>query len=141
MSRILSFSLDEDLADGLEGLVRACGYKNRSRFLRDAVAHYSDAVMRGDIQTMEDDVPVEGTIVLYYQHDAEEHLPEFRHLDGVTMSGSTHACMPGSHTCVDTASLSGNAGLIRKLVDRIRATEGVDRVMFVLAPRREDGCC
>ena len=95
MSRILSFSLDEDLADGLEGLVKACGYKNRSRFLRDAVAHYSDVVMRGDIQTMEDDVPVEGTIVLYYQHDAEEHLPEFRHLDDVTMSGSTHACMPG----------------------------------------------
>ncbi|DAC56626.1 MAG TPA: CopG family transcriptional regulator, partial [Candidatus Poseidoniales archaeon] len=36
MSKIISLSVDDDFARDLTGLMEAAGYKNRSRFMRDA---------------------------------------------------------------------------------------------------------
>jgi len=139
MARVVSFSVDDDL--DLGALVERAGYRNRSRFLRDAAQHYADAIERGDLASLPDETDVEGTLVIYHQHTAERRLPDLRHSDGIDLRSSTHACMTGSHTCVDTMHIAGHAGQIQEAVAGLRRLEGVDRVIFVAAPTRSSGCC
>ena len=77
MARVLSFSVDDDL--DMENLVERAGYKNRSRFLRDAATHYAEMLSSGDLVDRPSEDPVEGTLVLYYQHTVAKKLPDFRH--------------------------------------------------------------
>lgn len=139
MAKVLSFSVDDDL--DMEGLVQQAGYTNRSRFLRDAATHYAEVLSSGDLVDRPAEESVEGTLVLYYQHTVADKLPDFRHHAEISLISSTHACMTGSHTCVDTLHLSGTVGIIRGIVSGLRRLEGVDRVAFVAAPLRKDGCC
>ncbi len=139
MAHIVSVSIDDDL--DLAALVSRAGYTNRSRFMRDAAQHYADAIERGDLASLPEETSVEGTLVIYHQHTVERRLPDLRHSDGIELRSSTHACMTGSHTCVDTMHLAGLAGSIQQAVAGLRRIEGVDRVIFVAAPTRSSGCC
>ena len=141
MSRIVSFSTDANFADRLGTLVEQTGYKNRSMFLRDASIHFAEDLMRGDLDQMEDDLRIEGTTVVYFQHDVENKLAEIRHSGDVDVSSYSHTCLPESHSCVDTMQVSGKAGSIRKMITQLRNIHDVDRVVFVSAPDREHGCC
>lgn len=141
MSRIVSFSTDADFADRLGTLVEQTGYKNRSMFLRDASIHFAEDLMRGDLDQMEDDLRIEGTTVVYFQHDVENKLAEIRHSGNVDVSSYSHTCLPESHSCVDTMQVRGKAGSIRKMITQLRNIHDVDRVVFVSAPDREHGCC
>lgn len=141
MSRIVSFSTDNDFADRLGELVEKSGYRNRSMFLRDASIHFAEESMRGSLNDMDGDLLVEGTAVVYFQHDVENKLAEIRHSGNVDVSSYHHNCLPSSHSCVDTMQVKGEADSIRKMIAELRNIEGVDRVVFVLAPDREDGCC
>lgn len=139
MAKVLSFSVDDDL--DMETLVKKAGYRNRSRFLRDAATHYAESLSSGDLVDRPGEESVEGTLVMYYQHTVGDKLPDFRHQHNIGLISSTHACMTDSHTCVDTLHLSGQVGAIRDVVEGLRRMEGVDRVAFVTAPARDDGCC
>ncbi len=141
MSRILSFSTDKEFAVRLDQLISQTGYNNRSMFLRDASIHFAEATLRGDLDTMEEEVEIEGTAVIYYQHDVENKLTEMRHSDSIIVSSYHHNCLTESHTCVDTMQIRGKAGNIREMVEKLKNTHDVDRVEFVAAPLREDGCC
>ena len=141
MSRIVSFSTDSNFADRLGTLVEQTGYKNRSMFLRDASIHFAEDLMRGDLDQMEDDLRIEGTTVVYFQHDVENKLAEIRHSGNVDVSSYSHTCLPESHSCVDTMQVRGKAGSIRKMITQLRNIHDVDRVVFVSAPDREHGCC
>ena len=74
MSQIISFSADDQFADGLEDMIEKSGYQNRSRFLRDAALLFAELKQRGELESMADDEVVEGHIVVYYQHDVERKL-------------------------------------------------------------------
>ena len=141
MSRILSFSTDKEFALRLDQLISQTGYSNRSMFLRDASIHFAEATLRGDLDTMEEEVEIEGTAVIYYQHDVENKLTEMRHSDSIIVSSYHHNCLTESHTCVDTMQIRGKAGNIREMVEKLKNTHDVDRVEFVAAPLREVGCC
>jgi metal-responsive CopG/Arc/MetJ family transcriptional regulator len=90
---------------------------------------------------MEDDLRIEGTTVVYFQHDVENKLAEIRHSGDVDISSYSHTCLPESHSCVDTMQVRGKAGSIRKMITQLRNIHDVDRVVFVSAPDREHGCC
>ena len=141
MSRILSFSTDKEFALRLDQLISQTGYNNRSMFLRDASIHFAEATLRGDLDTMEKELEIEGTAVIYYQHDVENKLTEMRHSDSIIVSSYHHNCLTESHTCVDTMQIRGRAGNIREMVEKLKNTHDVDRVEFVAAPLREVGCC
>tara|TARA_B100000575_G_C22785505_1_gene465155 strand:+ start:219 stop:644 length:426 start_codon:yes stop_codon:yes gene_type:complete len=141
MSRIVSFSTDTDFAERLSDLVEKTGYKNRSMFLRDASIHFADGIMRGDLENMQEELEIEGTAVVYFQHDVENKLSEIRHSGDVNVSSYNHTSLPDSHCCVDTMQVKGKAGSIKKMIAQIRNVENVDRVEFIGAPDREDGCC
>tara|TARA_B100000035_G_scaffold120295_1_gene102121 strand:- start:5770 stop:6195 length:426 start_codon:yes stop_codon:yes gene_type:complete len=141
MSKIISFSADDEFAGGLEDLIKSSGYQNRSRFLRDAALAYAEMKQRGELSEMADDEVVEGHLVVYYQHVAESKLLEVRHSNHLNVSSYNHSCLPHSHTCVDIMQAIGTALQFRNTIETLQNTANIDKVTFVAAPVREDGCC
>lgn len=141
MSKIISFSVDDSFAGGLEGMMQASGYKNRSRFLRDAAVMFAELKQRGELNDMPDEEVVEGHLIIYYQHDAEEKLLEIRHSHELNITSYNHSCLSHSHTCVDVLHAVGKAMNFRKAIELFQNTAQVDKVVFVSAPVRDDGCC
>jgi len=141
MSKIISFSVDDDFAGGLDRLMDDSGYQNRSRFLRDAATAFADMKRRGELAEMADKEVVEGHLVIYYQHEAEGKLLEIRHSNKLNVTSYNHSCLAHSHTCVDVLHAIGTAASFRSTIELLQNTANVDKVTFVSAPLREDGCC
>tara|TARA_Y100001936_G_scaffold185026_1_gene182659 strand:+ start:154 stop:579 length:426 start_codon:yes stop_codon:yes gene_type:complete len=141
MSQIITFSVDKEFASRLDDFIKQTGYKNRSMFLRDASLHFADASIRGDIESMDAEQEIEGTAVVYFQHQVENKLAELRHSKDFNITSYHHNCLSHSHTCVDTMQVSGRAGAIRNMINGLRNTNDVDRVEFIAAPLRASGCC
>ena len=141
MSKILSFSVDDAFAKGFDSMIEASGYKNRSRFFRDAATQFSELKQRGELQDMSEDAVVEGHIIVYYQHAAEHRLLEIRHSDTLNVNSYNHSCLSHSHTCVDVLHAIGKAKDFRNTIELFQNTPLVDKVVFASAPVRDDGCC
>ena len=141
MSRIVSFSTDNEFADNLDNLVTKSGYQNRSRFIRDASLYFADLQQRGPLEEMDDNEEVEGLIIIYYQHGIEQKLLNVRHSNGLKITSYNHSCLTHSHTCVDTMQAFGNAKEYRVVIEKLQNTPNVDKVVFVSAPMRDNGCC
>jgi metal-responsive CopG/Arc/MetJ family transcriptional regulator len=141
MSQVISFSADKTFADGLEGLIEKSGYKNRSKFLRDAALHFADVQQRGEIETMKDGEIVEAHLIIYYQHGIESKLMEIRHSNKLEITSYTHSCLPHSHTCVDVMHAIGTASQYRETVEQLQNIPNVDKVSLISAPMRDAGCC
>ena len=140
-SRIISFSADTEFAEDLNRMISDSGYQNRSMFLRDASLFFADANRRGDLQTMNPSTDVEGTLIIYYQHEIEGRLLDLRHSSKIEVPSFHHNCLSESHTCVDVMLLRGQAAPLREVLSGLKDTKGVDRVAFTVAPHRESGCC
>lgn len=141
MSQILSFSVDDAFAKGFDSMIEASGYKNRSRFFRDAATQFSELKQRGELQDMSEDAVVEGHIIVYYQHAAEHRLLEIRHSDTLNVTSYNHSCLSHSHTCVDILHAIGKAKDFRYTIELFQNTPMVDKVVFASAPVRDEGCC
>ena len=92
MSRIISLSVDNEFASSLDTLIEKSGYKNRSRFLRDAALFFAEMQQRGELMNMDGNLTVEGHLVVYYQEGAEQKLMVSR-TDSVAVS-YTHLTLP-----------------------------------------------
>ena len=141
MSKIISFSVDDTFAAGLNQLMGDSGYQNRSRFLRDAAVAFADMKRRGELSEMAEDELVEGHLVVYYQHDAEGRLLEIRHNNALKVTSYNHSCLDHSHTCVDVLHAIGTAAHFRRAIETLQNTPNIDKVTFVAAPVRDEGCC
>ena len=69
MSQVISFSADRDFARDFDALIERSGYRNRSRFIRDASMFFAEIQQRGELRNMDEDMTIEGHLVVYYQHD------------------------------------------------------------------------
>ena len=141
MSKIISFSVDQQFANGLERLMEEAGCHNRSRFLRDAALAYADMKRRGELAEMPDEEVIEGHLIVYYQHDAEGKLLEVRHSNALNITSYNHSCLTHSHTCVDVLHAIGPAKAFREAVETFNNTPNIDKVTFIAAPLRAEGCC
>tara|TARA_B100001113_G_scaffold348954_1_gene343628 strand:- start:770 stop:1195 length:426 start_codon:yes stop_codon:yes gene_type:complete len=141
MSKIISFSSDNNFSDSLDHIMEKSGYNNRSRFLRDAALHFSDYKQRGDLSEMEDDLVIEGHMIVYYQHGIENKLLDIRHSNDLEISTYNHSCLKHSHTCVDIIQAIGKASNFRKVIAQLQDTSSVDKISFITAPLRTEGCC
>ena len=141
MSRVISFSTDDEFANSLDDLVGKSGYQNRSRFIRDASMFFAEMQQRGELNDMRDDEVVEAMLIVHYQHGIEQKLLELRHSNELDVSSYNHACLPHSHTCVDVMNAKGTAKQYKKIIESLQNTPKVDKVTFVSAPLRESGCC
>ena len=143
MSQIISFSADSDFAKDFDSLIERSGYRNRSRFIRDAALYFADIQQRGDLAEMDEKETIEGHLIAYYQHDhgKGQKLLDLRHSDLIEVASYTHSSLKHSHSCVDLLQVKGSAGNIRFVIEGLQNTQYVDKVTFVLAPMRDDGCC
>tara|TARA_B100000768_G_scaffold4852_1_gene5977 strand:+ start:698 stop:1123 length:426 start_codon:yes stop_codon:yes gene_type:complete len=141
MSQIISFSADKNFADGLDSMIEKSGYKNRSKFLRDAAIYYAEMQQRGELAQMNNEEIVEGHLVIYYQHGTEHKLMELRHSKKLEISSYSHSCLPHSHACVDVMHAIGTAEHYRAVIEQLQNNPNVDKVSMISAPMREDGCC
>ena len=62
MSQIISFSADRDFAAIFDDLIQQSGYKNRSRFLRDAALYFAEVQQKGDLMDIDDQEVVEAAL-------------------------------------------------------------------------------
>jgi metal-responsive CopG/Arc/MetJ family transcriptional regulator len=143
MSRIISFSADDDFAKDFDNLIERSGYKNRSRFLRDAALFFAEQQQRGDLMKMADNEVVEGHLVVYYEHGSEQKLMVSR-TDSVEVaayhhsSRLSHSCLS---KCVDVVHLKGEASHLREVFEQLNSTPNVDKVSFISAPMKIEDCC
>ena len=141
MSQIITFSADAEFARRLDSMTKETGYNNRSRFLRDAALNYNQQITSGDLENMDEGGMAEGTMVIYFQHESGKHLEKYRHIGEVNVHSYQHSCLSFSHSCVDTMQLNGKVSSIKDMIKGIRQTEGVDKVQFIISPKRDHGCC
>ena len=141
MSQIISFSADREFAADFDNLIERSGYKNRSRFIRDATLFFAEMQQRGDLMNMEPNEIVEGHLVVYYQHGKEQKLLDLRHSDLVEVASYNHSSLKHSHACVDVIQAKGSASNLRLVIEQLQNTPDVDKVSFITAPMRDEGCC
>ena len=141
MSQIISFSADKEFAADFDSLIERSGYKNRSRFIRDAALFFAEMQQRADLVNMDPNEIVEGHLVVYYQHGNEQKLLDLRHSDLVEVASYNHNSLKHSHACVDVIQAKGTASNLRLVIEQLQNTPDVDKVSFITAPMREDGCC
>ena len=143
MSQIISFSADNDFARDFDKLIKQSGYRNRSRFIRDASLFFSEMQLRGDLADMDGDLTIEGHLVVYYQHDHGDgqKLLDLRHSKLIEVASYSHSSLKHSHSCVDVLQIKGCAANIRTVIAGLQDTPNVDKISFICAPMRDDGCC
>ena len=141
MSQIISFSADKEFAADFDNLIERSGYKNRSRFIRDAALFFAEMQQRGDLVNMDPKEIIEGHLVVYYQHGNEQKLLDLRHSDLIEVASYNHSSLKHSHACVDVLQTKGKAANLRLIIEQLQNTPDVDKVSFISAPMREDGCC
>ena len=141
MSQIISFSADREFAADFDNLIERSGYKNRSRFIRDATLFFAEMQQRGDLMNMEPNEIVEGHLVVYYQHGKEQKLLDLRHSDLVEVASYNHSSLKHSHACVDVIQAKGSASNLRLVIEQLQNTSNVDKVNFISAPMRDTDCC
>jgi len=122
-------------------MIEKSGYQNRSRFLRDAALHFAEVNQRGDLSDMDGNEILEGHLIIYYQHGIESKLLHIRHSNQLDVATYNHSCLKHSHTCVDSIQAIGKAKSFRDVIAELKDTPSVDKVVFVSAPMREEGCC
>lgn len=84
---------------------------------------------------------IEGHLVVYYQHGNEQKLLDLRHSDLIEVASYNHSSLKHSHACVDVLQTKGKAANLRLIIEQLQNTPDVDKVSFISAPMREDGCC
>ena len=93
---------------------------------------------------MDVDLVIEGHIVVHYQNDhanGQKLLVDLRHSELYEDTTYSHSSFKHSHACVDLLQVKGSAGNVRSVISELQNTDHVDKVSFVSAPLREDGCC
>ncbi|MED6338330.1 MAG: ribbon-helix-helix protein, CopG family [Candidatus Thermoplasmatota archaeon] len=142
MSQIISFSADRDFAAIFDDLIQKSGYKNRSRFIRDAALYFAEIQQKGDLMNIADSEVVEGHLVVHYEHGSEQKLMVTR-TESVEVAAYHHSSRLGHscHSCVDVVHVKGEALHVRTVFEQLKNTRNVDKVVFVSAPMREEECC
>ncbi len=142
MSRIISLSVDNQFANDLDNLIEKSGYRNRSRFLRDAALFFAEVQQKGELMNMAEDLTVEGHLVVYYQHGAEQKLMVNRSKE-LEVAAYHHSSRLGHscHSSVDVVHVKGSAKNVRNTYKQLQDTPNVDKVTFISAPMRDEACC
>ena len=142
MSKIISFSSDNDFSGQLESLIQNSGYNNRSKFLRDAALFFAEHRQRGELNSMDEDVEVEGHLIIHYEHGSEQKLMVSR-TDSIEVAAYHHSSRLGHscHSCVDVIHVKGKAMHVKQVFEQLSNTHNVDKVSFITAPMKIEDCC
>lgn len=128
----LTMSLDDDLADAFEALVRSRGYENRSEAFRD--------LLRQDLGNARlrerPDAPCVATLSYVYNHHQRQlamRLTDLQHHHHELTVATTHAHLDHDH-CIETVILRGRTDQVRDFAQSVIAQPGVSHGQLHLVP-------
>jgi CopG family nickel-responsive transcriptional regulator len=124
MEKVTRFgiSLEPDLLEKVDALVKQKNYASRSEAMRDLMR---DAISREDVEAGKG--LAVGTLSILYDHHAGnvmERLIHKQHHSGDLIIATTHVHVD-EQLCLEVLILRGKAKDIKKLADGIRAIKGV----------------
>ncbi len=123
MSKLFRFgvSLDKDLLDKFDRLIRVKNYPNRSEAFRDLIRQ--ELVKK----QWEDDKEIAGAIILIYDHHRRKlinKLTDIQH-DFQKMIISTQHIHLDHNNCLEIIAVKGNPKEAQKLTDTLKSVKGV----------------
>ena len=128
----LTMSLDDDLADAFETLVRERGYENRSEAFRDLLrAHLGQ-----ERRAAQPDGPCIATLSYLYDHHQRQlalRLTDMQHEHHELTIATTHAHLDPDH-CIEVAILRGGTHAVQTFAQRVIAQPGVSHGRLHLVP-------
>jgi CopG family nickel-responsive transcriptional regulator len=128
----LTMSLDDDLADAFEALVRARGYLNRSEAFRDLLRQDLSNVRLRD----RPDEPCVATLSYVYDHHQRRlagRLADLQHDHHELTVSTMHVHLDHEH-CLETVVLRGRTDAVRAFADGLMAQAGVSHSSLHLIP-------
>ncbi len=123
-------SVDKELLDVFDRVMKEKGYDNRSEYLRDLMRR---EVVDHTWDTEEQEVI--GVAVYVYEHDKREvndRILEHAHSHHDLVISTLHIHMDKKN-CLEICVLRGKAGLVRRVGERIVAEKGVKFGRFIPA--------
>lgn len=128
----LTMSLDDDLADAFEALVRSRGYENRSEAFRDLLRQdLGNARLLGN-----PDEPCIATLSYVYDHHQRQlaaRLADFQHDHHDLTVSTMHVHLDHEH-CLETVVLRGRTAAVQAFADTLMAQSGVSHGHLHLVP-------
>jgi CopG family nickel-responsive transcriptional regulator len=136
-TEIISISLPEGVAKELDRLVVDLGYPSRSELVREALRDFLRS--KREMEGLEG--PVDGVMILLYDHKASRTVSEVRHANMhlfrsfIHTDFEDHSCSVHDDTCkcCEVLLFSGDALQLRRVHDRFRATKHVEESLVFLA--------
>lgn len=125
-------SLDDELADAFEALMRARGYENRSEAFRDLLRQDLGNVRLRD----RPDGPCVATLSYVYNHHLRQlasRLTDLQHEHHELTVATTHAHLDHDH-CIETVILRGRTSQVQAFADSVIAQPGVSHGQLHLVP-------
>jgi CopG family nickel-responsive transcriptional regulator len=128
----LTMSLDDDLAEAFEALVRERGYENRSEAFRDLLRHDLGQTRR----TQRPAGPCVATLSYLYNHHQRQlatRLTDMQHEHHELTIAATHAHLDHDH-CIETVILHGRTDQVQAFAQAVIAQPGVSHGHLHLVP-------
>ena len=128
----LTISLDDELADSFEALVRARGYENRSEAFRDLLRQDLGNVRLRD----RPDEPCVATLSYVYNHHQRQlamRLTDLQHEHHELTISTTHAHLDHEH-CIETTILRGRTDAVRAFAQSVISRPGVSHGHLHVVP-------
>jgi len=123
MSDVVRFgvSLEKNLLDYFDNLIRRRNYTNRSEAIRDLIRQ--ELLKR----ELEDDREVAGAITFIYDHhqrDLTNKIIDVQHDHQDMIQSSQHIHLD-HHNCLEIVAVKGSSSRVRRLADMLKALKGV----------------
>ena len=122
-------SLEEELLESLDRLVKDHHFPNRSQAIRFLIK-------KNDVEERwKEDVEVAGALVLMYDHhkrDIQKQMTSIQHDYHCLILSSQHIHLDHD-MCLETITLKGQAGKLLKLTDKLKAIKGIQHGELVMS--------
>ncbi len=121
-------SMDRELLQSFDALIRRKGYTNRSEGIRDLVRSF---IVQHEWENSNEEVV--GAVTLVYDHHRPEltdTLNDIQHAHTDVIVCSTHIHLD-AHNCLEIVTMRGRAEVVRSIADQLIATRGVKHGQLV----------
>lgn len=136
MPRLVRFgvSLDENLLDKFDNLIKERSYTNRSEAFRDLIRQ---ELIRKEWR---EDKEVAGAIILIYDHHKRELLNKITDIqhDFQKLIISTQHIHLDHNNCLEMIAVKGRAGELQKLSEMLRSLKGVKHGVLSMSSTGEN---
>ncbi len=133
MAKVIRFgvSIEEELLEGFDALIKRKGYSSRSEAIRDLIRAF---LLDAEVEEKED-TEVLGTITMFYDHghgDLTNRLMDLQHKYHHHIVSSLHVHID-EHNCLEVLVVRGRNDEVHKISDFLIGTRGVQHGKLIIS--------